>query len=124
MICKCVSKDLLASKFRWNKFHWTASLRLTAAALDKVLKSTYRLLSHLPAKIHLAKLLLGHLHKFSLILNLTLSKLKCVIGDYISRNYLSRVLASHHQVLLSLLILEVTMRQTRLPAKLHRVVIF
>ena len=53
------------------------------------------------------KLVLSHLHELALILYLSLSKFKGLVSNRITGNNLRRVLASHQEVLLSLLVLEV-----------------
>ena len=86
-------------------------MRLTAASLHEVLQPSNRLLSHVTTQIHLVELLLCHLHQLPLVLNLSLSQLKRVIGDHVGGHDLSCVLAGHHQIFLGLLVLKVAVGQ-------------
>ena len=56
------------------------------------------------------KLILCHLHKLSLVLNLSLGKFKGLICYRIATNYLRSILTCHEEVLLCLLVFEVRMR--------------
>ena len=69
------------------------------------------MLSHISTEVHLVELLLGHLHELPLISDLSLGELESVVGDHVCCDHLGCILTRHHQVLLSLLVLKVAVRQ-------------
>lgn len=90
LVCESICDDLLARQLRGNELHWTA-LCVAVAATSEVLQDNGLALSLVLIAslcLHPLELLLSHLHKFALVLDLPLGQLECLVcnGSVVARD--------------------------------------